>query len=111
MLLVNQTVPSNIALDEYVLLYSFLSQPFPRVRKNQPTRNGICVVLTCLFSHQKPLCDRHDEGQNCLIVYLGLKGPMSVCGFLFFMQTGVPPDDSSLCHFQAWLLSFMGMLY
>ena len=26
------------------------------------------------------------------------------------LQTGVPPDDSSLCDFQAWLLSFMGML-
>ena len=27
----------------------------------------------------------------------------------FLIQTGVPPDDTSLCDFQAWLLSFTGM--
>ena len=28
----------------------------------------------------------------------------------FFIQTGVPPEDNALCDFQAWLLSYMGML-
>ena len=29
----------------------------------------------------------------------------------FWFQTGVPPDDSHLCDFQAWLLSFTSMNY
>jgi len=36
---------------------------------------------------------------------------LSVAAFLdsvSYLLTGVPPDDSSLCDFQAWLLSFMG---
>ncbi|XP_073256592.1 cyclic AMP receptor-like protein A isoform X2 [Porites lutea] len=56
------------------------------------------VFVIWLFKKYKYFVQR-------LILFLSLAACLDSIGFLL---TGVPPDDSSLCDFQAWLLSFTG---
>lgn len=58
---------------------------------------------------QEKLLNMHECS---LLFYLSIL-PLSIFSSMLYLiliiQTGVPPDDSSLCDFQAWLLSFTGM--
>lgn len=56
------------------------------------------IFVIWLFKKYKDFVQR-------LILALSIAAFLDSLGYLL---TGVPPDDSSLCDFQAWLISFMG---